>query len=347
VLYSDHGSDFTSARLERVCLDTHIRLIHSRVGIPQGRGKVERFYRTVTSELLPHLPGHIPHGTGGTPTSAPALTLEQLDAVLERFVVEDYHRRTHSETGQLPVARWIGDGWIPRTPAQPDDLDLLLLTAATGRKVQRDGIRFANTSYISPVLAACVGESVTVRYDPRDAAELQVYHHDQYPCRAIAPELAADAVTLKQLQDARNAQRKALKQQLRERRSLADALPADHRYIPRRLARYPQLYSRIGFAHEYRPLNPDELTAVLTRRWHADGLAPGSGIDDDDDDDDDDDEQLTRTVAIATIARITGGNFRLVDRLLTQIQRIQQINSLRTISPEVVEAAREALLIGS
>ena len=117
--------------------------------------------------------------------------------------------------------------------------------------------------------------------------------------------------------------------------------------IERRLARYPQLYSRIGFAHEYRPLNPDELTAVLTRRWHADGLAPGSGIDDDDDDDDDDDEQLTRTVAIATIARITGGNFRLVDRLLTQIQRIQQINSLRTISPEVVEAAREALLIGS
>jgi len=55
--------------------------------------------------------------------------------------------------------------------------------------------------------------------------------------------------------------------------------------IERRLARYPQLYSRIGFAHEYRPLNPDELTAVLTRRWHADGLAPGSGIDDDDDDD--------------------------------------------------------------
>ena len=96
--------------------------------------------------------------------------------------------------------------------------------------------RFASTRYVSLVLAAYVGETVTVRYDPRDAAELRVYHHDQYLCRANAPELAADAVTLKQLQDARNAQRKALKQQLRERRSLADALPADHRYLAQTVA---------------------------------------------------------------------------------------------------------------
>lgn len=152
VLYSDHGSDFTSARLERVCLETHVRLIHSRIGVPQGRGKIERFYRTVTDELLPHLPGHIPHGTGGKPSSAPAMTLEQLDAALERFILEDYHQRAHSETGQTPIHRWLGDGWIPRLPAHPEDLDLLLLTAAAGRKVQRDGIRFNATRYMSPVL---------------------------------------------------------------------------------------------------------------------------------------------------------------------------------------------------
>jgi putative transposase len=116
--------------------------------------------------------------------------------------------------------------------AHPEDLDLLLLTAATGRKVQRDGIRFASTRYVSPVLAAYVGETVTVRYDPRDAAELRVYHHEQYLCRAIAPELAADTVTLQQLQQARTARRRQLKQQLRDRRSLADALPDDQRHLP-------------------------------------------------------------------------------------------------------------------
>lgn len=113
--------------------------------------------------------------------------------------------------------------------------------------------------------------------------------------------------------------------------------------IERRLARYPQLYSRIGFAHEYRPLNPDELTVVLTHRWHTDGLATHPEQEPADAPTD----TLSQTVAIAAVARITGGNFRLVDRLLTQIHRIRQINNLQTVTPEVVEAAREALLIGS
>lgn len=43
VLYNDHGSDFTSARLERVCLDTHIRLIHSRVGFRRAGARSSAF----------------------------------------------------------------------------------------------------------------------------------------------------------------------------------------------------------------------------------------------------------------------------------------------------------------
>lgn len=102
--------------------------------------------------------------------------------------------------------------------------------------------------------------------------------------------------------------------------------------IEKRLARYPQLYSRIGFAHEYRPLTPEELTAVLTRRLHSSAKATDDGI--------------AHATAIATIVRITGGNFRLVDRLVTQIERIQELNKLTNLTPEVVDAARESLLIG-
>lgn len=232
VLYSDHGSDFTSARLEQVCLDTHIQLIHSRVGVPQGRGKIERFYGTITTELLPHLPGHIPHGTNGKPISPPTLSLEQLDGILERFIVTDYNQRRHSQTGEAPADRWGASGFIPRSPARPDDLDLLLLTAAATRKVQRDGVQFASTRYLSPVLAAYVGEHVTVRFNPRDVGEIRVYFNNEYLCRAIAPELAASSVSLEELRAARSSRRRDLKHQLRQRRSLADALPTDTRYVP-------------------------------------------------------------------------------------------------------------------
>ncbi|NRG43138.1 AAA family ATPase [Rathayibacter sp. VKM Ac-2835] len=102
--------------------------------------------------------------------------------------------------------------------------------------------------------------------------------------------------------------------------------------IEKRLARYPQLYSRIGFAHEYRTLTPDELTAVLSNRLPAAPDAADSGI--------------AHATAIATIVRITAGNFRLVDRLTTQIERIQHLNDIPALTPELVDAAREALLIG-
>jgi DNA transposition AAA+ family ATPase len=103
--------------------------------------------------------------------------------------------------------------------------------------------------------------------------------------------------------------------------------------MEKRLARYPQLYSRVGFAHHYRPLQGDELAFVLTRHWRKLGLTL-------------DDADFTDTQAIASITRITGGNFRLLHRLFVQIERILKINGLSVITDDVVEAARSTLVIG-
>ena len=104
--------------------------------------------------------------------------------------------------------------------------------------------------------------------------------------------------------------------------------------IEKRLARYPQLYSRVGFAHHYRPLQGDELTFVLTRHWRKLGLSL-------------DHADFTDTQAIAAISRITSGNFRLLHRLFMQMERLLHINALSVITEDVVEAARSTLVIGA
>ena len=104
--------------------------------------------------------------------------------------------------------------------------------------------------------------------------------------------------------------------------------------LEKRLARYPQLYSRVGFAHAFQPLGQDELRFVLDRHWAE--LGSALHIDD-----------FTDQEAVAAIVRITAGNFRLLNRLLAQIGRIKRLNGLSAVTREVVEAARECLVIGT
>jgi DNA transposition AAA+ family ATPase len=104
--------------------------------------------------------------------------------------------------------------------------------------------------------------------------------------------------------------------------------------LEKRLARYPQLYSRVGFAHTFRPLSPEEMQFVLAHHWTVLGLTL-------------DGTDFTDSEAMAAIIRITGGNFRLLQRLFAQIGRLLTLNGLHTLTKEVVEAARECLLIGT
>jgi putative transposase len=106
---------------------------------------------------------------------------------------------------------------MPRTTDSPEQLDLLLVMVAAPRVVHRDGIRFQGVRYLDPTLAAYVGERVTIRYDPRDMAEIRVYHRDRFLCRAVSPAHASQTVTLKDIQAARVAHRRALRAQLDRR----------------------------------------------------------------------------------------------------------------------------------
>lgn len=225
--YTDHGSDFTSQHLEQVATDITMQLVFSTPGVPRGRGKIERFFGTVNQLFLCMLPGYTPPGTA--PPAAPTLTLSDLDARFRAFLIDQYHRRLHSETGKAPQTRWEEGAFLPRLPDSLEQLDLLLLTVATPRKVHPDGIHFAGVRYLDLTLAAYVGEAVTIRYDPRDLAELRVYFQDRFLCRAVCPELASQTISLKDLIRARGARRRELRQFVAARISIADQLlPPPH-----------------------------------------------------------------------------------------------------------------------
>jgi putative transposase len=105
VLYVDHGSDFTSHHLDQVAASLRFRIVYSAVARPQGRGKIERLFGTLNSELLPELPGHL---VNGKPTSAPKLSLAELDRAITAYITNTYHARIHSETDQTPLDAWRG-----------------------------------------------------------------------------------------------------------------------------------------------------------------------------------------------------------------------------------------------
>lgn len=219
--YTDHGSDFTSRHLEQVAADLQMVLVFSTVGQPRGRGRIERFFATINQLFLCTLPGYAP---AGSPPTEPVLTLAELDERLHRFLVEDYHRRVHGETGMAPQARWEASGFLPRLPESIEQLDLLLLMVAKARRVHQDGIHFQGLRYLDLTLAAYVGETVTIRYDPHDLAEIRVYYRDRFLCRAVCPELSPTTIGLKDLVRARNARRRELRGGITERAKLVELL---------------------------------------------------------------------------------------------------------------------------
>jgi hypothetical protein len=101
--------------------------------------------------------------------------------------------------------------------------------------------------------------------------------------------------------------------------------------IEKRMSRYPQFYSRIGFVHEFKPLSAQEIRQLLENGWRP----PATRL-----------LEKIEPEAVASLIRLTGGNFRLLQRLLVQAERILKINQLETLTRQAVESARESLVIG-
>jgi putative transposase len=99
VWYHDNGRELTSGIVLSALAELGIRHVASRVGLPEGRGAVERFFRTFEQSFLPEMAakGMVP-------------TLPELNRYLTAWVREFYERQPHDGLGgQTPLSVWEAD----------------------------------------------------------------------------------------------------------------------------------------------------------------------------------------------------------------------------------------------
>ena len=160
-VYVDNGSAFVDAWLLRACAKLGIKLVHSTPGRPQGRGKIERFFRTVRGQFLAEL----------TEDRAARVTdLAELNRLFTAWTETVYHVRAHSETGQPPLSRWEAGGPFP-VPADADLAEAFRWsewrTVSKTATVSMHGNRYQ----VDPALAR---RRVELVFDPFDLTVLAV-----------------------------------------------------------------------------------------------------------------------------------------------------------------------------
>ena len=162
VVYLDNGSAMVSAQLLRALASLGIQLTHSKPGQPAGRGKIERFFRTVREQFLIELaaPGALERVDG----------LVGLNELFTAWVETVYHPRVHSETGQPPLQRFLAAG----PPALPTTAQLHEAFLWSTRRTVTKTATVSLHGNLYEVDAALVGRRVELVFDPFDLTALEV-----------------------------------------------------------------------------------------------------------------------------------------------------------------------------
>ncbi|MGK7899002.1 MAG: Mu transposase C-terminal domain-containing protein [Xenococcus sp. (in: cyanobacteria)] len=200
--YTDGGKDFRSNHLNQIGVQLGF-VCHLRDRPSEG-GIVERPFKTFNTELFSTLPGYTGSNVQERPEEAEkeaSLTLRDLESKLVRYIVDNYNQRLDARMGdQTRYQRWES-GLI----AAPDaitirDLDICLMKQ-TRRRIQRGGyIQFENLMYRGEYLAGYAGETVVLRYEPKDITEVLVYrkegNKEVFLAHASAQNLETETISL-------------------------------------------------------------------------------------------------------------------------------------------------------
>ena len=157
----DNAKIYRSPQLARIAASIGILIVHTPPYQPEGRGKIERFFRSVREQFLASLDPKV------------RLSIEPLNERLWHWLDTVYHRHEHSALHTTPLLRWQRD--IEQVRQLPPATDLRrLFFHRVDRLVRRDStFLLKNRFFEAPSYLA--GKRIEVRFDPLDLTQLEIY----------------------------------------------------------------------------------------------------------------------------------------------------------------------------
>ncbi len=171
--YTDNGPSYASSHLKIVCARLGMHLVHTPPYRPQGRGKIERLFRTIRDQFL---------------SEQHAADIDQLNRDLQEYLT-DYHQRIHSALGVSPLQKRLSIENACRKLPEVADIRNLFCMQKKCRVYNDTTIRLQR--HIFEVPEAVPGTLVAVFYLPWDLS--WVYYGDQmFPARLLNKTLNAN-----------------------------------------------------------------------------------------------------------------------------------------------------------
>jgi transposase InsO family protein len=160
-IYLDNGPSFRSHQLAHATASLGISLIHCTPYRPEGKGKIERFFKTLRMQFLPLL--------------LPSLSLTDLNERFQQWCDQTYHRTAHGTTKETPWDRYTRHLHLLR-PAPKNLSDSFRIR--TRRKVDRDRtVTLHGRIYEAPV--ELIEKTVTLLYPQNDPQRIEIFYQEQ------------------------------------------------------------------------------------------------------------------------------------------------------------------------
>jgi len=171
-LYVDNGAAYRSRYLKVVCANCGIRLLHTEAYRPEGRGKIERFNRTLREQFL---------------EKTLFTSFDHINTELDLYL-QKYHGRHHSGIGTSPMQKRMAVDSLCKVLPEVADLPALFRHRRRCR-VYKDGtIQLKKRRFEVP---GCLpGSRVDVSFVPWDLTQVY-YGPDVQPAVELHPNANA------------------------------------------------------------------------------------------------------------------------------------------------------------